>query len=210
MKGSAELKDEMAGCTAVTVLVKENRIWCGNAGDSRCIAGINGEAIALSNDHKPNDPSEMERIVNAGGFVEFNRVNGNLALSRALGDFIFKTEEELPQNKQIVSAEPEVQERTISEVFFLFQGILRCKTSSPKIRTTRLSLKRKCLQPGSKWSETRKKHETADPSAAAVADRRRRRRPISSVEYVNTSYHTTFHQNISINVACMHKRALVP
>jgi len=115
MKGSAELKDEMAGCTAVTVLVKENRIWCGNAGDSRCIAGVNGEAIALSNDHKPNDPSEMERIVNAGGFVEFNRVNGNLALSRALGDFIFKTEEELPQNKQIVSAEPEVQERTISE-----------------------------------------------------------------------------------------------
>ena len=126
MKGSAELKDEMAGCTAVTVLVKENRIWCGNAGDSRCIAGVNGEAIALSNDHKPNDPSEMERIVNAGGFVEFNRVNGNLALSRALGDFIFKTEEELPQNKQIVSAEPEVQERTISEVFSFFSVILGC------------------------------------------------------------------------------------
>ena len=35
-------------------------------------------------------------------------------------------------------------------------------------------------------------------------------KPISQVEYVNTSYHTTFHQNISINVACVHKRALVP
>ena len=53
-----------------------------------------------------------------------------------------------------------------------------------------------------------KKHETADPSAAD--DRRRRRRPILRLEYVNTSYHTTFHQNISINVACVHKRALVP
>ena len=62
----------------------------------------------------------------------------------------------------------------------------------------------------SKWSETRKKHETADPSAAAGADRRRRRQPIFRVEYVNTSYHTTFHQNISINVACIQKRALVP
>ena len=31
------------------------------------------------------------------------------------------------------------------------------------------------LQIYSKWSETRKKHKTADPSA--VADRRRRRRP---------------------------------
>ena len=62
----------------------------------------------------------------------------------------------------------------------------------------------------SKWSETRKKHETADPFAAAGADRRRRRQPIFRVEYVNTSYHTTFHQNISINVACIQKRALVP
>ena len=62
----------------------------------------------------------------------------------------------------------------------------------------------------SKWSETRKKHETADPSAAAGADRRRRRQPIFRVEYVNKSYHTTFHQNISINVASIQKRALVP
>ena len=61
----------------------------------------------------------------------------------------------------------------------------------------------------SKWSETCKKHKTADPSATGAADRRRRRRPIFSVEYVNTSYHTTFHQNISINVACVHKRVLV-
>ena len=51
-----------------------------------------------------------------------------------------------------------------------------------------------------------KKHETADPSATAD----RQRRPIFPVEYVNASYHTTFHQNISINVACIHKRAFVP
>jgi len=115
MKGSQELKDEMAGCTAVAVIMKDNKLYCGNAGDSRCIAGVKGEAVALSNDHKPNDPLEMERIISAGGFVEFNRVNGNLALSRALGDFIFKTDDELPQNKQIVSAEPEVQELLVSE-----------------------------------------------------------------------------------------------
>ena len=30
------------------------------------------------------------RFQNAGGFVEFGRVNGSLALSRALGDFVFK------------------------------------------------------------------------------------------------------------------------
>ena len=77
-------------------------------------------------------------------------------------------------------------------------------------RKSKFSVKKKILQIDSKWSETRKKHETADPSAAATADRRRRRRPILPVEYVNTSYHTTFHQNISINVACVQKRVLVP
>ena len=57
---------------------------------------------------------------------------------------------------------------------------------------------KKILQIDSKWSETRKKHETADPSAAD-----RRRRPILPVEYVDTSYHTTFHQNLTISVACI-------
>ena len=33
---------------------------------------------------------EKARITAAGGFVDFGRVNGNLALSRAIGDFEFK------------------------------------------------------------------------------------------------------------------------
>ena len=78
-----------------------------------------------------------------------------------------------------------------------------------EILGVKIFCEKKILQIDSKWSETRKKHETADPSAAATADRRRRRRPILPVEYVNTSYHTTFHQNISINVACIQKRVLV-
>lgn len=115
MKMAEELKDEMAGCTAVTALIKGNKLWCGNAGDSRCIGGVGGRAVALSRDHKPNDPAERERIVAAGGFVEYNRVNGNLALSRALGDFFFKKNSDLPENEQIVSAEPEVQMTEVTE-----------------------------------------------------------------------------------------------
>ena len=79
-----------------------------------------------------------------------------------------------------------------------------------EVPVVKIFSEKKFLPIDSKWSETRKKHETADPSAAGAADRRRRRRPIFSVEYVNTSYHTTFHQNISINVACVQKRVLVP
>ena len=59
-------------------------------------------------------------------------------------------------------------------------------------------------------------YEHTLPAKSAVggvdlsAARRRRQQPMMRVEYVNISYHTTFHQNISINVACIHKRALVP
>ena len=38
-------------------------------------------------DHKPMDAEERKRIYETGGFVRYNRVNGNLALSRAFGDF---------------------------------------------------------------------------------------------------------------------------
>ena len=44
----------------------------------------------LSVDHKPDDAEEHRRIVAANSFVEDSRVNGMLALSRALGDFEYK------------------------------------------------------------------------------------------------------------------------
>lgn len=56
---------------------------------------------------------ETKRIVAAGGFVDFGRVNGNLALSRAFGDFDFKKNNNLPPELQVVTAHPDVIERTI-------------------------------------------------------------------------------------------------
>jgi serine/threonine protein phosphatase PrpC len=54
-------------------------------------------------DHKPCNNTEYKRIQAAGGWVELNRVNGNLALSRALGDFMFKRNEEKTAEEQIVT-----------------------------------------------------------------------------------------------------------
>ena len=51
---------------------------------------------------------EKARIIAAGGFVDFGRVNGNLALSRAIGDFEFKKSADLSPEQQIVTAFPDV------------------------------------------------------------------------------------------------------
>lgn len=105
MFNDEQIKEQMAGSTAITTLIREGKLYCANAGDSRAIASKNGQLVQLSHDHKPNNPEEMDRIYNAGGWVEFNRVNGNLALSRALGDFLFKRNQTISAEQQIVTGE---------------------------------------------------------------------------------------------------------
>ena len=45
----------MSGCTAVTLLVTKDKLFCGNAGDSRCVLSRKGVAVPLSRDHKPQN-----------------------------------------------------------------------------------------------------------------------------------------------------------
>lgn len=115
MLNDESLKEQMAGSTAVAVMIKDERLYCANAGDSRAIACVGGKLDVLSFDHKPNNTTELERIKRAGGYVEYNRVNGYLALSRALGDFSLKrSSDKLPED-QVVTAHPDVEERSITE-----------------------------------------------------------------------------------------------
>ena len=100
---------EMSGCTAVSLLVTKTELLCANAGDSRCVLCRDGRAVPLSFDHKPNLPSELRRIQRAGGFVFRGRVQGVLALSRAIGDFPFKQRMGVPWEEQAVTCVPEVQ-----------------------------------------------------------------------------------------------------
>lgn len=111
------LKDHrvMAGCTAVVALKVDNKLYVANAGDSRavlCRAG--GVAYPLSEDHKPNQPGELARINAAGGFVnQIGRVNGNLNLSRSLGDLKYKQVPGVAPEHQIITAEPDVSITTL-------------------------------------------------------------------------------------------------
>lgn len=115
MQNDAILREVQAGTTVIALLIKDNILYSANAGDSRAVASINGNAVPLSRDHKPTLKDERDRIEAAGGWVEFNRVNGHLALSRALGDFMFKRNNHMSPQQQIVTAFPEVQKFPITE-----------------------------------------------------------------------------------------------
>ncbi|CCW65470.1 unnamed protein product [Phytomonas sp. EM1] len=104
----ADEKKDDSGCTAIVVHVTASQITCAWVGDSRAVLCRNGAALDLSYDHKPELKSEQERIVAAGGFVQDNRVNGQLAMSRAMGDFTYKTRKDLNARKQQVIAVPDV------------------------------------------------------------------------------------------------------
>ncbi|KAJ2457566.1 Protein phosphatase 2C 2, partial [Coemansia sp. RSA 2322] len=139
LREKPEMSNDSSGCTAVCVLLaKDGAVYCGNAGDSRCVLGSKGRAIALSHDHKPSDEIEFNRITSGGGFVEFGRVNGNLALSRAIGDFEFKNNRNLPAEKQIVTADPDVIRHELAgdDEFLVVacDGIWDCMTNQQAVQ----------------------------------------------------------------------------
>ncbi|WEW55687.1 Protein phosphatase 2C 2 [Emydomyces testavorans] len=134
-------EEEVSGCTAAVAIVSKDKIRVANAGDSRTVLGVKGRAKPLSFDHKPQNEGEKARISAAGGFVDFGRVNGNLALSRALGDFEFKKKPELSPEQQIVTASPDVTTHEITEddefLVIACDGIWDCQSSQAVVEFVR-------------------------------------------------------------------------
>eukprot|EP00956_Cyclotella_meneghiniana_P024927 scaffold50956_cov73-Cyclotella_meneghiniana.AAC.5 len=121
------------GSTACAVVIHENTttgkrsIISANLGDSRAILSRNGTAIDLTEDHKPNNKLEKERIEALGGSVDWcgeldnhgepvvdtgvYRINGNLALSRAIGD---------RSERPFISSTPDICYNVVDEDFDTF------------------------------------------------------------------------------------------
>ncbi|QPH05735.1 hypothetical protein C2857_003715 [Epichloe festucae Fl1] len=134
-------EEEVSGCTACVSLIAGSKLYVANAGDSRGVLGIKGRAKPMSQDHKPQLENEKNRITAAGGFVDFGRVNGNLALSRAIGDFEFKKSAELPPEQQIVTAFPDVDEHDLTDedefLVLACDGIWDCQSSQAVVEFVR-------------------------------------------------------------------------
>lgn len=81
------------GSTVVFCIVQKDQIWFANAGDSMIMVGFkDGSCALMSQEHKVE--LERDRIIREGGFItNFDgcaRINGNLNVSRAIGDHHLK------------------------------------------------------------------------------------------------------------------------
>ena len=93
-----------------------------------------GKAYALSEDHKPDNQGELDRIEKSHHMVEDSRVDGNLALSRAFGDFQYKDGKKLKPEEQAVTSFPDVTMRKRIDgkddfIMLACDGIWDCLTS---------------------------------------------------------------------------------
>jgi protein phosphatase 1L len=94
----------ISGAVAATFYLLKERFLAANVGDVRIIIGTAGRGRILTVDHSPGDPAERARIEALGGEVvtmDIPRVQGELAVSRALGDRPLKP---------FVSAQPHIVE----------------------------------------------------------------------------------------------------
>ncbi|XP_062073148.1 probable protein phosphatase 2C 2 isoform X2 [Humulus lupulus] len=94
-----------SGACAASVLLKNGNLHVANVGDCRVVLSRKGVADVLTNDHRlTTREDERLRIENSGGFVHCRngvwRVQGSLAVSRAIGD---------QHLKEWVISEPEIK-----------------------------------------------------------------------------------------------------
>ena len=109
----SEMDANFSGTTCVMLFQVGSKLICANVGDSRCIMVTDSEIVPLSEDQKPNNPGEMERIVKAGGEVsqyeedgiksgpfrvwKKNEMYPGIAMSRSIGDLIASTLGVIPE-----------------------------------------------------------------------------------------------------------------
>lgn len=78
------------GNTMTVVFIENNFVYCANVGDSKCLLITNDSFVQLSYDDVCSDVNEVKRIRNEGGVISEERLNGVLAVTRAIGDHDLK------------------------------------------------------------------------------------------------------------------------
>ncbi|KAI3411645.1 Protein-serine/threonine phosphatase [Psidium guajava] len=132
-----------SGTTALTAFILGRLLMVANAGDCRAVLCRRGEAIDMSQDHKPIYPPERRRVEDLGGFVEDGYLNGVLSVTRALGDWDMKFSRGSPSP---LISEPEFRQALLMEddEFLIIgcDGIWDVMSSQHAVNVVRRGLRR--------------------------------------------------------------------
>lgn len=100
--------------TALTIGLFFRNLIVANAGDCRAVLCRKGRAVPMSVDHDPTSLLEKKRIESAGGYVSDGYVNGQVTVTRALGDWHMQGLKEVGVAGPL-SAEPDIKSLVLSE-----------------------------------------------------------------------------------------------
>ncbi|KAL0291005.1 UNVERIFIED_CONTAM: putative protein phosphatase 2C 27 [Sesamum calycinum] len=103
-----------SGTTALTVMIFGRSLLVANVGDCRAVLSRCGVAIEMSKDHRPCCVNERLRIESLGGYVDDGYLNGQLGVTRALGNWHIKGLKEGEKGGPL-SAEPELKLMTLTK-----------------------------------------------------------------------------------------------
>nr|AAC36698.1 protein phosphatase-2C [Mesembryanthemum crystallinum] len=169
-----------SGTTALTALVLGRLLLVANAGDCRAVLCRKGEAIDMSQDHRPTYPSEKRRVEELGGYVDDGYLNGVLSVSRALGDWDMK----LPKGSASpLISEPELRQIILTEddEFLIIgcDGIWDVISSQQAVSIVRWGLKR---------------HDDPEQSAKDLVNEALRRHTIDNLTVIIVCFSSIDHQ----------------
>ncbi|KAL1214441.1 putative protein phosphatase 2C 43 [Cardamine amara subsp. amara] len=103
------------GTTALTALVIGRHLMVANAGDCRAVLCRNGKAVDMSFDHKSTFEPERRRVEDLGGYFEGEYLYGDLAVTRALGDWSVKRFSPLGESFSPLISDPDIQQMILTE-----------------------------------------------------------------------------------------------
>lgn len=113
---TCSLRSSLAsGTTALTAMIFGRSLLVANAGDCRAILSRCGAAIEMSKDHRPCCAKERRRIESLGGYVDDGYLNGQLGVTRALGDWHLEGLKDEGERGGPLSAEPELKLTTLTK-----------------------------------------------------------------------------------------------
>jgi len=107
----AKAKNIESGAVLAICILSGKQLYIANAGDCRAVLCRAGHAVDLTRDHTAEVYEERIRVESVGGQIEYGMLNGELKVSRAVGDIDLCTGDKMKG----LTAEPDTHKLYITD-----------------------------------------------------------------------------------------------